>query len=371
MEELTLFAQPAVGYVFDGWSGVDEPNKNPTTLRLTNGNMRVTANFKPQTGTTGNNGNVETVTIEGKTWMKRNLNIPTADSWCYENDPNYCAKYGRLYTWEAANIVCPAGWHLPSRDEWDLLAMSVGGQKHDYDWTDWRHDWELAGKKLKTSSGWSSYEWTDDEGNPSGQFIIGNGTDEFGFSALPGGVRNDFDKTFWSVGEAGFWWTGTEDGTNEVYYRSMGYGDYLYEDYAYKSYGLSVRCVAGNSDIGGSNNNTMECDATVPMLALVGPSNAVIDTTQITEFRKWMHLDGGQWSGLIAWDTTKYKDVTVATPRLTKGDGIGVAIDINRVPEPGEYIIIYRVDKPECKGKVPFAETNRILTIVVPVRDIP
>ena len=56
------------------------------------------------------------------TWMTRNLNYDTTDSKCqYESDEN-CETHGRLYTWDDAMNVCPAEWHLPSDEEWFLLA---------------------------------------------------------------------------------------------------------------------------------------------------------------------------------------------------------------------------------------------------------
>ncbi len=69
-----------------------------------------------------------TVKIGNQTWMAENLNFTTAEgSWCYENDSTYCEKYGRLYSWETAREVCPAGWHLPSKSEFETLLSNVGG----------------------------------------------------------------------------------------------------------------------------------------------------------------------------------------------------------------------------------------------------
>jgi uncharacterized protein (TIGR02145 family) len=137
-------------------------------------------------GGTGNNpgnnggGNADYVTIGGKKWMNKNLNVQTADSWCYDNDPANCAKYGRLYSWSAAQAVCPTGWHLPSYEEWVDLATTVGG-------------FDVAGKKLKAKNGWDEY---------------GNGTDDYGFSALPGGTADTFDEDwdFYGAGKCAAWW---------------------------------------------------------------------------------------------------------------------------------------------------------------------
>jgi uncharacterized protein (TIGR02145 family) len=150
--------------------------------------------------------------------MKKNLNVQTADSWCYNNSPDSCAKYGRLYTWEAAKSACPVGWHLPSDAEWDALVTFAGGSS-------------VAGKKLKATSGWgSNASW--------------NGTDDYGFSALPGGFRHS-DGSFIGVGDGGRWWSATEYSASYAYYRHMYYGGDLVYSYYYsdKSFACSVRCV--------------------------------------------------------------------------------------------------------------------------------
>ena len=155
------------------------------------------------------------VKIGSKTWMAQNLNYQTGKSWCYGDDNSNCEKYGRLYDWNTAKTACPAGWHLPSRQEWNDLVAMVGGN--------------VAGKALKSTYGWNS---------------DGNGTDEFGFSALPGGSRFT-DGSFRGVGTGGGWWTATEDG------RSDAYGRYMYDDEDYvgggglngKGSGFSVRCI--------------------------------------------------------------------------------------------------------------------------------
>jgi uncharacterized protein (TIGR02145 family) len=153
------------------------------------------------------------------------MNYQTDNSWCYYNSDSCCEKYGRLYEWEAANIACPDGWHLPSRAEWDALAMTVGGQKI------FEHDWSDAGKKLKSTSGWNRDS---------------NGTDKYGFSALSGGYRLA-DGSFGNNGYSGYWWTATENSDGYAYYRYMNYNDNTVHELHYpgggKSNGFSVRCV--------------------------------------------------------------------------------------------------------------------------------
>jgi uncharacterized protein (TIGR02145 family) len=168
------------------------------------------------------------VEIVGVTWMAENLNIETADSWCYGNNPDSCVKYGRLYTYDAAVSACEllgSGWHLPSREEWQELVRAVdpNAQLTNGGWD----DNNVAGRKLKSTSGW---------------YNNGNGTDSLGFSALPGGYRYS-DGGFYNAGYIGYWWPATEYGSSYAYTRDMYYNvDYVNENYYDKSYGFSVRC---------------------------------------------------------------------------------------------------------------------------------
>jgi uncharacterized protein (TIGR02145 family) len=152
----------------------------------------------------------------GKTWMLENLNCNVAGSECYEKEESYCKKYGRLYTWEAAKKACSGDWHLPTDDEWEALVTAVGGAS-------------TAGTKLKATSDWN-------EG--------GNGTDEFGFSALPGGYGIS-DGYFFNVGNYGSWWSSsTESSSYYVYIIRM---HYYFENVSLsisdKGSLLSVRCL--------------------------------------------------------------------------------------------------------------------------------
>jgi uncharacterized protein (TIGR02145 family) len=157
----------------------------------------------------------KTVKIGGQTWMAENLNIQTANSWCYDNDNSNCAIYGRLYTWNAAMSACPRGWHLPTRQEWDVLVIAAGGTAG---WSDY------GAENLKSQS-WDS------------------GKNTLGFSALPGGSRYAVGG-FGSLGSSGYWWSATENGASYAYYRRMDTGDasvILYYDV--KGCGFSVRCL--------------------------------------------------------------------------------------------------------------------------------
>lgn len=169
-----------------------------------------------------------TVKIGDQVWMAENLktthyadgtDIPhVEDGSAWDNltaiDKAYCYYdssisngdvYGALYTWAAAmkgavssNInpsgvqgVCPSGWHMPSDDEWEELAEYISNDRGTY--TKLGVDWNNVGIHLKATSGWNDG---------------GNGTDDYDFSGLPGGLCNRFDN-FFKSGINGYWWSAT------------------------------------------------------------------------------------------------------------------------------------------------------------------
>ncbi|MDR2592186.1 MAG: fibrobacter succinogenes major paralogous domain-containing protein [Chitinispirillales bacterium] len=154
------------------------------------------------------------VRIGGKAWMAENLSyVPqTGNSWCYDNDNSYCDKYGRFYDWNTANTVCPSGWHLPTKEEWEELVSLTG---------------EKAGKKLRATSGW------DDN----------IGTDEYGFSALPTPSRSYMTGKY--LGSS-YWWTASISHCHDSYpwAKSLLGGNERVLDHcgSDKNKGFSVRC---------------------------------------------------------------------------------------------------------------------------------
>ena len=175
----------------------------------------------------------KSVKIGKQTWMAQNLDYQGEDGnlgKCYDDKPENCKKYGRLYNWsEAMNIdakfnkekwegdtsdvkhqdVCPSGWHLPDTKEWETLVNFAGGV-------------EVAGKKLKAKSGWNPPR------NLANQKTAVNGTDNYGFSALPGGLfeLSSFGNSggfFKEAGYEGYWWSSSSRSKyNGEYYRNIG-----------------------------------------------------------------------------------------------------------------------------------------------------
>jgi uncharacterized protein (TIGR02145 family) len=210
---VNLEAKAASGYKFKEWMGVKTSTEKTISVAMA-GNMKITAVFEKREGyRTVKIGGKDygTIKIGNQTWMAENLNLETPNSWCYEGNSANCEKYGRLYTWDAAKGACPDGWHLPIRQEWNELVSFAGKDNADM--------------KLKAGSP----DW--------------DGEDEFGFSALPGGVRSA-DGGFDGLGWYGGWWAATEGGASLAYGWHMGTGNaYVVENFNSKGYGLSVRCL--------------------------------------------------------------------------------------------------------------------------------
>ena len=198
-----------------------------------------------------------TVQIGEQVWMAKNLNYKTSDgnSRCYPTSGNTntsdadnvnCTTYGRLYTWATAMALatscnsslcasqvqakhtgaCPSGWHLSSNDEWNVLMKFVNPSCSD------NSPCANAGTKLEATSGWNPYN-----GVPAG-------TDDYGFSALPGGSANNSDH-FYDVGNYGNWWTASEGNSSYAHFRSIYYdSEYgFWSSSGSKSTLFSIRCL--------------------------------------------------------------------------------------------------------------------------------
>lgn len=191
-------------------------------------------------------GNVyKTIKIGTQTWMAENLKttryrngelIGTTSpaskdirvevipiyQWAFNGKDSNADIYGRLYTWFAATDsrgVCPSGWHVPTDAEWTTLITFLGGDV-------------IAYSKLKESDDlhWIKYD---------------TGTNELGFSALPGGLRSSRGP-FDDLGSSGYWWSSSENGNGSynAWYRLMSYNVSSVSRYLFlKRNGFSVRCI--------------------------------------------------------------------------------------------------------------------------------
>lgn len=206
----------------------------------------------------------KTVKIGNQEWMAENLNFNADESFCYDNKPANCKKYGRLYTWQAALEACPEGWHLPTREEFKDIYELAGRE----------------GEKLKTKKGWAfdrggyCIEYGCDYSafgrkkiqhcSPinkkcscgQGKSVCKhqypydyNGSDDYGFSALPAGHKESLRNEFSEISKTAIFWTSSESTIRaaralKISYTTINYyGDYL------KKNGLSVRCIQGSNKV--------------------------------------------------------------------------------------------------------------------------
>jgi len=192
----------------------------------------------------------KTVKIGEQVWMARNLNYAANSSVCYGDQTggdsqDMCGTYGRMYNWATAigipsnynnelynpssntnyRGVCPEGWHIPSDAEWAILMQTVNPSCIPL------ANCDGAGTKLKSASLWNSYN------------DIPKGTDDYGFTALPGGRYFDSDG-FIGIGESGYWWSSTEYDADRALHRRMNEDrESVKWDANAKSSLFSVRCL--------------------------------------------------------------------------------------------------------------------------------
>jgi uncharacterized protein (TIGR02145 family) len=221
-------------------------------------------NYTGQTGTiSDNDGNsYQTIGIGSQVWMAENLkttkfndgvaiqNVTSDAAWAALTTPAYCIfnndalnykpTYGVLYNWHtidaAANgnrNVCPAGWHVPSDEEWTTLKNYLGESVSGvWSFTTLSTGSNIAGKMLKEAG---TLHW----------LAPNTGTNDTGFKALPGGSRNP-TGFFNYIGTNGYWWSSTKQnwGNMDAYFNSI-YNDnsVMSVDPGNRSYGFSVRCI--------------------------------------------------------------------------------------------------------------------------------
>ena len=160
------------------------------------------------------------VSLLGKGWLAENLNYHVPGSYCYNDDPINCEKFGRLYTWKAAKEACEAlgnGWRLPTDEDWKKLTMHFGGY-FDYE----------SGAKFGSPN--RAYHNLTKHGKSS-------------FDALLAGQRSS-DGEFVSLNSDGDYWSSSEYNKHSaISYWFVNGDDDLRREYNSKSYALSCRCI--------------------------------------------------------------------------------------------------------------------------------
>ncbi|NQU88384.1 MAG: T9SS type A sorting domain-containing protein [Mariniphaga sp.] len=145
----------------------------------------------------------------------------------YDNDVNNVTTYGRLYNWHALDDnrnIAPAGWHVPTDAEWQILVDYLGG-------------YAVAGGKMKATGTVQSGDGLWYEPNL-------DATNESGFSALPGGYRSSNDGNCYELIGTAYFWLATESINNLALRRGLAYYySGVHAMNADKEKGFSVRCV--------------------------------------------------------------------------------------------------------------------------------
>ena len=203
-------------------------------------------------------GNVyQTVKIGNQVWIVENLRttkyndgtpIPlvtdttawkalTTPGYCYYNNTTHAdsiKKYGALYNWYAVDTkkIAPKGWHVPTDAEWTILENYLIA--NGYNWDGTRMENKIA-KSMATKTDWQTHTNSGAIGNDLSK------NNRSGFSALPGGYR-DNHGVFLNFGNHGYWWSATEFGASDAFYRHLFFGSVLLLRFSHvKSCGFSVR----------------------------------------------------------------------------------------------------------------------------------
>lgn len=163
----------------------------------------------------------KTIKIGTQTWMAENLKTVTEEgSSCRGRSLDSCEVYGRLYTWDVARKICPSGWHLPHKSEFETL----------YEYVKKNVDLYGVGEALMAYERWGTLE----------------ARDFFDFNALPSGYRS---HNIYSDAKQAAFWTLTEAPLSDrdsiphyVFYMDMKDKDASFASLDYYTE-VSVRCI--------------------------------------------------------------------------------------------------------------------------------
>ena len=228
--------------------GAQYPNQFSSSTKV---RINAIANDTPPGAMVDIDGNVyQTVQIGNQVWMAENLKVthyrngdPIPTTWSssdgahtvYNNNiNNELDTYGTLYNWAAAvdaRYVAPAGWHVPSDDEWKELEIFLGMSQTQADSPGYRGTNE--GSKLSGNS----ELWIDGALEDNSEF------GSTGFAALPGGYLL-WGGIYYNIGDVGYFWTSTADGNGSAWHRRFDSdGSGITRDYGRERDGFSVRCI--------------------------------------------------------------------------------------------------------------------------------
>jgi len=178
-----------------------------------------------------NNGDEIPLVTEQSVWIRLNNGAYSP----YKNGISYAETFGFLYNWHAVNSgkLCPEGWRVPGDEEWKELE-GIADTEYGIGDTIWNKPGLRgfdAGQRLRAVTGWRP-------GIP--------GTDQLGFSAVPGGEHL---TRFYAGGSSGFWWTSSEASDKSAWYRNLIYSfGEVARDTHPKRMGFSVRCIRDNKE---------------------------------------------------------------------------------------------------------------------------
>jgi len=187
-------------------------------------NGYITIVYKTGTFTdTRDNHVYKTILLGNQTWMAENLDYNMTGSWYYNDDATTNKAYGRLYTFDIALNAAPAGWHLPSEADWDVLINFLGSG-----------DFNVTGSFMKEQG---TSHWT----SPN----VGD-SNSIGFNGLPGGFKSEAG-TYSNIGTKGYFWSATFISDQSAKYRYLSNNDGAFrQNTIFRSSGLSIRCVKDN-----------------------------------------------------------------------------------------------------------------------------
>ena len=189
----------------------------------------------------------KTVKIGDQVWMAENLRYNAEGSWLNPEHPS--KVYGRLYDWATVmgldskyndeeykqevgehQGICPAGWHVPSDEEWKALERHLGMSEEEVNKAGWDRGTD-QGLQLKSASGWADYEGKS-----------GNGNNSSGFNAFPAGFYS-YDS-FLGLGKFAYFWSSTAESSSDAWCRNLYNNDGYLSRYDYdKKNGHSCRCL--------------------------------------------------------------------------------------------------------------------------------